>query len=85
MNLQIDDTAVLGARTHNGSVPNDLLEVIAGTTACSPMVVAGLLAWASLDAPHIPSVAPTDVSNEFTVRRDVLSQCSRTSLERTKR
>ena len=55
MNLQIGDTAVLGARTHNGSVPKDLLEVIARTTACSPMVFAGLLAWASLDAPHIPS------------------------------
>jgi len=49
MNLQIGDTAVLGARTHNGSVPKDLLEVIARTTACSPMVFAGLLAWASLD------------------------------------
>ena len=45
----------LGTRTHNGSVPKDLLEVIARTTACSPMVFAGLLAWASLDAPHIPS------------------------------
>ena len=55
MKLQIGDTAVLGARTHNGSVPKDLLEVIARTTACSPMVFAGLLAWASLDAPHIPS------------------------------
>ena len=55
MNLQIGDTAVLGARTHNGSVPKDLLEVIARTTACSRMVFAGLLAWASLDAPHIPS------------------------------
>ena len=43
MNMQIGDTAVLGARTHNGSVPKDLLEVIARTTACSPMVFAGLL------------------------------------------
>jgi len=49
MNMQIGDTAVLGARTHNGSVPKDLLEVIARTTACSPMVFAGLLAWASLE------------------------------------
>ena len=65
MDLQIGDTApdvepeatevVLEARTHNGSVPKDLLEVIARTTACSPMVFAGLLAWASLDASHIPS------------------------------
>ena len=65
MNLQLGDTApdvkpeatevVLGARTHNGSVPKDyLLEVIARTTAWSVMVFAGLLAWASLDAPHIP-------------------------------
>ena len=55
MHLQIGDTAVLGARTHNGGVPRDLLEVIARTNVCSPMVFAGLLAWASLDAPHIPS------------------------------
>jgi len=55
MNLQIGGAAALGARTHNGSVPKDLFEVIARTTACSPMVFAGLLAWASLDAPHIPS------------------------------
>jgi len=59
MNLQIGDTAVLGARTHNGSVPKDLLEVIARTTACSPMVFAGLLAWATLNAPRVsPIQAP---------------------------
>ena len=52
MNMQIGDAAVLGVRTHNGSVSKDLLEVIVRTTACSPMVFAGLLAWASLDAPH---------------------------------
>ena len=65
MNLQIGDTApdvepeatevVLGTRKHNGGAPKHLLEVIARTTACSPMVFAGLLAWASFDALHIPS------------------------------
>ena len=65
MNLQIGDTApdvepeatevVLETRKHNGGAPKHLLEAIARTTACSPMVFAGLLAWASLDAPHIPS------------------------------
>jgi hypothetical protein len=65
MNLQIGDAAshvepeatevVLGTRKHNGGAPKHLLEVIARTTACSRMVFAGLLAWASLDAPHIPS------------------------------
>jgi hypothetical protein len=65
MSLQIGDTApevepeatevVLETRKHNGGAPKHLLKVISRTTACSPMVFAGLLTWASLDAPHIPS------------------------------
>jgi hypothetical protein len=53
-NFEAETTEVaLGARTHKVSAPKDLLEVIARSTACSSIVFAGLLAWASLDA-HRP-------------------------------
>ena len=45
-----------GAWKPDGRAPKDLLEVLAGTTACSSAVFYGLLAWASLNAP-LPSKA----------------------------
>jgi len=39
------------AQKPDGRTPKDLLEVLAGTTACSSAVFYGLLAWASLNAP----------------------------------
>jgi hypothetical protein len=58
MMLQIADIAsdFEVARTLNDSAPNDLLQVLVNTTACSSTVFYGLLAWASRDA-HLPSKA----------------------------
>ena len=46
------------ARKPDGRTPKDLLEVLAGTTACSSAVFYGLLAWASLNAP-LPAAITT--------------------------
>jgi len=40
----------LRSMTRNGSIPKDLLEVMAGATACSLRVFHGLLTWANLNA-----------------------------------
>ena len=49
------------ARKPDGRAPKDLLEVPAGTTACSSTVFYGLLAWASLNAPFSSKAGITTV------------------------
>ena len=49
------------AQKPDGRTPKDLLEVLAGTTACSSAVFYGLLAWASLNAPLPAKAAITTV------------------------
>jgi len=49
------------AQKPDGRTPKDLLEVLAGTTACSSAVFYGLLAWASLNAPLASKAGITTV------------------------
>lgn len=45
-------------RTYDNAPPPILLDIVKGTTACSPTVLYGLLAWANLHANN-PSKAET--------------------------
>jgi hypothetical protein len=49
MALKIDNVP-LGDPTRNGCAPNDVYQIIARATPCSPMVFHGLLEWARLSA-----------------------------------
>ena len=40
----------MNTKHHPGSVARTELDLVRGTTACSPMVFYGLLAWANLHA-----------------------------------
>jgi len=46
--FRVDTTeAALGIQTRKSNRPRHLVQIMARTTACSPMVFAGLVAWAS--------------------------------------
>jgi hypothetical protein len=53
--FEVDTTDVaLETLMHDSNALSDLFQVVARANACSPLVLAGLLAWASLNVRKAP-------------------------------
>jgi hypothetical protein len=52
-------------RTYDNAPPAILLDIVKGTTACSPTVLYGLLAWANFPANNPSKVETTSVTTRW--------------------